>query len=149
MADITEIQLKKAIQFALGSFADYESEEERRKFLRQNFTAVPGLKTYFGFSEDKLQDALSALSKQQNLLQEKENLLLAQQLGEQSLLCLPAIALSSIYLLSLLFLSLGIVAMGSVLRPRSLQLWLRHRHILPLHHLGKEIRASNGLSQKS
>jgi hypothetical protein len=76
MADIAEIQLEiKAVKFALGTFADYESEEERRNFLRQNFTAVPGLKTYFGFSEDKLQDAL-------NKLQEMENLLLAQQQGE-------------------------------------------------------------------
>ena len=73
MADITEIQSEiKAVKFALDSFADYENEEERRKFLRQNFTAVPGLKTYFGFSETELKDAL-------NKLQEKEILLLAQQ----------------------------------------------------------------------
>ena len=77
MADITEIQLKiKAVEFSLGSFADYEIEEERRKFLRQNFSAVPGLKTYFDFPRDKLQDAL-------NKLQEKENLLLALQQGRK------------------------------------------------------------------
>jgi hypothetical protein len=103
MADIAEIKEKiKAVEFALGTFADYENEEERRKFLRQNFTAVPGLKTYFGFSEDKLQDekkqlqdekkqlqdALNRLQekekelqREKNLLLEKENLLLAQQQG--------------------------------------------------------------------
>jgi hypothetical protein len=75
MTDIAEIQLEiKAVKFALGSFADYENEGERRNILRQNFTAIPGLKTYFGFSEDKLQDAL-------NKLLEKENLLLAQLQG--------------------------------------------------------------------
>ncbi len=43
MADIAEIQLKiKALEFALGAFADYENEGERKKFLRQNFTAIPG-----------------------------------------------------------------------------------------------------------
>jgi hypothetical protein len=42
MTDIAEIQLKiKAVEFALGSFADYENEGERRNFLRQNFTAIP------------------------------------------------------------------------------------------------------------
>lgn len=42
MANIAEIQLKiKAVEFALGTFADYENEEERRNFLRQNFTAIP------------------------------------------------------------------------------------------------------------
>ena len=33
MADIAEIQLEiKAVKFALGAFADYENEEERRNF---------------------------------------------------------------------------------------------------------------------
>lgn len=73
MANIAEIQLKiKAVEFALGTFADYENEEERRNFLRQNFTAIPWLKTYFGFSEDKLQDALTR----------NENLLLTQEQGK-------------------------------------------------------------------
>jgi hypothetical protein len=82
MTDIAEIQLKiKAVEFALGSFADYENEGERRNILRQNFTAIPGLKTYFGFSEDKLQDALNKQQDKKNLLLEKENLLLAQLQG--------------------------------------------------------------------
>ncbi len=82
MTDIAEIQLEiKAVKFALGSFADYENEGERRNILRQNFTAIPGLKTYFGFSEDKLQDALNKLQDALNKLQEKENLLLAQLQG--------------------------------------------------------------------
>lgn len=73
MANIAEIQLKiKAVEFALASFADYDNEVERKTFLRHNFTAIPGLKTYFVFSDNKLQDAL-------NKLQEMENLLLAQQ----------------------------------------------------------------------
>jgi len=80
MADIAEIQLKiKAVEFALGSFADYENEEERRIFLRQNFTAIRGLKTYFGFSETQLQD-------EKKQLQEKENLLLSLQRGIDHLL---------------------------------------------------------------
>ena len=62
MADIAEIQLKiRAVEFALGTFADYENEDERRIFLRQNFTAIPGLKTYFRFPETKLQDTLNKL----------------------------------------------------------------------------------------
>jgi hypothetical protein len=89
MAEIAEIHLKiNAVEFALGSFADYEIEGERRNFLRQNFTEIPGLKTYFSFSTDKLQDALKQLQDEKNLLldalkqlQEKENLLLAQQQG--------------------------------------------------------------------
>ncbi len=89
MADIAEIQLKiKAVEFALGTFADYENEEERRNFLRQNFTAIPGLKTYFDFTKDelkdalnKLQDALNKLQDALNKLLEKENLLLAQLQG--------------------------------------------------------------------
>jgi hypothetical protein len=82
MTDIAEIQLEiKAVKFALGSFADYENEGERRNILRQNFTAIPGLKTYFGFSEDKLQDALNKQQDKKNLLLEKENLLLAQLQG--------------------------------------------------------------------
>ncbi len=90
MADIAEIQLKiKAVEFALGTFADYENEEERRNFLRQNFTAIPGLKTYFGFSETKLQDALNKLQDALNKLQEKENLLLALQRGRNIMLVFP------------------------------------------------------------
>jgi len=87
MADIAEIQLKiKAVEFALGSFADYENEEERRIFLRQNFTAIRGLKTYFGFSETQLQDEKKQLQDEKNLLQEKENLLLSLQRGIDHLL---------------------------------------------------------------
>ena len=79
MADISEIQLEiKAMKFALGTFADYENEEERRKFLRENFTAIKELKTYFSFSEDKLQDTLNKL---QILLLLRDNLLLIQQQG--------------------------------------------------------------------
>jgi hypothetical protein len=40
------------------------------------------LDTYFGFSEDKLQDTLNKLQDALNKLQEKENLLLAQQQGK-------------------------------------------------------------------
>jgi hypothetical protein len=75
MADITEIQLKiKAVEFALKSFARFSDEELRRNHLRSQFDSVQNLDTYFGFSEDKLQDALK-------LLLEKENLLLVQQQG--------------------------------------------------------------------
>ncbi len=87
MTDITEIQSEiKAVKFALGTFADYEHQEERRNFLRQNFSTVPGLKTYFGFSEDKLQEAL-------NKLQHEKNLLLAQQ-GKHLSLCFLTVSLS-------------------------------------------------------
>eukprot|EP00981_Chlorochromonas_danica_P003125 scaffold622_cov174-Ochromonas_danica.AAC.1 len=78
MADIAEIQMKiKAVEFALGSFADYENEEERRNFLRQNFSAIPGLKTYFVFSETELKD-------EEKQLQEMEILLLALQKRDSS-----------------------------------------------------------------
>ena len=94
MADIAEIQLKiKNVEFALGSFADYENEEERRNFLRQNFTAIPGLKTYYGFSETELkekkkqlQNEKKQLQEKENLLQEKENLLLSLQRGRNIML---------------------------------------------------------------
>lgn len=70
MADITDIQLKiKAVEFALDSFAEFENnEEERKKYLREHFTAKPGLKTYFGFSLNKLQDVLIKLQDEKNLL---------------------------------------------------------------------------------
>eukprot|EP01039_Chlorochromonas_danica_P001723 gene1723-1882_t len=75
MADIAEIQMKiKAVEFALGSFADYENEEN---FLRQNFSAIPGLKTYFVFSETELKD-------EEKQLQEMEILLLALQKRDSS-----------------------------------------------------------------
>ena len=85
-AEKASILLKiQAVEFALGSFADYENEEERKDFLKKNFISVPGLKTYFSFSVDKLQDALgkkeNQLQKKENLLLEKENLLLAQKKG--------------------------------------------------------------------
>ena len=70
MADIAEIQLEiKAVKFALDSFADYENDQERKKILRQNFTAIPGLKTYFSFSETELKDEKKQL---QNLLLVRE-----------------------------------------------------------------------------
>ena len=82
MANIHEIELKiKAVEFALGSFADYDNEQERKFFLKKNLTAIPGLRTYFGFSEDKLQDALNKQQDEKNLLLEKEILLLGQQQG--------------------------------------------------------------------
>eukprot|EP00981_Chlorochromonas_danica_P012194 scaffold4614_cov180-Ochromonas_danica.AAC.1 len=70
---IAEIRTKiKAVEVALGTFADFDNQEERRIYMRQNFAVIPVLKTYFGFSEAKLQDVL-------NKLLEKENLLLTQQ----------------------------------------------------------------------
>jgi len=96
MADITEVQLKiKAVEFVLKSFARFSDEEERKGHLRAHLDAVQNLDTYFGFSENKLQDekkqlqdalnklqdALNKLQDEKNLLLEKENLLLAQQQG--------------------------------------------------------------------
>ncbi len=76
--NIHEIELKiKAVEYALGSFADYDNEQERKKNLRENLTAIPGLKTFFSFSEVELKDALLLLLKDK--LQEKENLSRAQQ----------------------------------------------------------------------
>jgi hypothetical protein len=90
MADIAEIQLKiKAVEVALKSFARFSDEQQRRDHLRIQFDNVQNLDTYFGFSEDKLQDAL-------NKLQENENLLLAQNQGK---LCL-----STDFLLRLIFI---------------------------------------------
>ena len=80
MVNIAEIQLEiRAEEFALASFADLEDEEERRKFLKHQFTSQPILKKYLGFSEDKLQNALSKLQKNNNLL-------LAQQQGRKIIL---------------------------------------------------------------
>ncbi len=45
---------------------------ERNFFLRENFTAIPGLRTCFGFSEEKLKDALNKQQDKKNLLLEKE-----------------------------------------------------------------------------
>ena len=82
--DIADIQLEiKAVKFALGTFADYEDEGERREFLRLNFTDIPGLKTYFGFSEDELKDALNKLRVEKNLLLEKEILILGREKGRK------------------------------------------------------------------
>ena len=73
---LAEIQSKiKAIEFALESFADYENEEERRKFLRQNFTAVPHLKIYYKLTEEALLEMENTLQKKENTLLEMENTL--------------------------------------------------------------------------
>jgi endonuclease IV len=83
MTDIADIQLEiKAVKFALKSFARFRDEEQRKDHLRSQFDTVQNLDIYFGFSEDKLQDALNKLQDALNKLQEKENLLLAQQQGE-------------------------------------------------------------------
>jgi hypothetical protein len=83
-------QLIAAAAFAILTFADYENEEEkRRKIVRLNFAAVPGLKMYYGYSEAKLQDTVKQLQDEKKQLQdekkqlqENENLLLAQRQGE-------------------------------------------------------------------
>ena len=69
------------------------TNRKEKVFLKKNLTAIPGLRTYFGFSEDKLQDALNKLQDEKNLLLEKEkklqeetNLLLEKEillLGQQ------------------------------------------------------------------
>jgi hypothetical protein len=76
MADLAETQLKmKAVEVTLASFTRYRNkEEERVAFLDSQLETVPFLDVYSDFPKDKLQDAL-------NKLQEKENLLLAQQEG--------------------------------------------------------------------
>lgn len=78
VVDIAEIQLKiKAVEVALTSFSRYrkkEEEERRMAFLDSKLETVQFLDIYFDFPKDKLQVAL-------NNLQEKENLLLAQQQG--------------------------------------------------------------------
>jgi hypothetical protein len=76
MADIAELQLKiKAVTFALDSFADYENDGERRSFLRQNFTAIAGLKTYLGYSESMLQNEKKQLQEMLLGLQRGRNIL--------------------------------------------------------------------------
>lgn len=78
IVDIAEIQLKiKAVEVALASFTRYrkkEEEERRMAFLDSKLETVQFLDIYFDFPKDKLQVAL-------NKLQEKKNLLLAQQQG--------------------------------------------------------------------
>ena len=82
MTDISEIQSEiKAVKFVLKSFARFSDEQLRKDHLRSQFDIVQNVDTYFGFSEDKLQDALNKLQDALNKLQEKENLLLAQQQG--------------------------------------------------------------------
>jgi hypothetical protein len=79
MGDINDIQAEiKAVKVALDSFADYEVEQDRIVFLKQQFTAVPKLKTYFGYSQEKLQDMLLKL-------QDEKNLLLAQSKGKKTI----------------------------------------------------------------
>jgi hypothetical protein len=85
MTDIADIQLEiKAVKFALKSFARFRDEEQRKDHLRSQFDTVQNLDIYFGFSEDKLQDALNKLQDALNKLQEKENLLLTQQQGNRN-----------------------------------------------------------------
>jgi hypothetical protein len=73
---LAEIQSKiKAIEFALESFADYENEEERRNFLRQNFTAIPHLKIYFDLAKEALRTEKSNSEKKENALQTEKNAL--------------------------------------------------------------------------
>lgn len=83
MTDIAEIQSEiKAVKFALKSFARYCDERLRKDYLRSQFDIVQNLDTYFGFSEDKLQDALDKLLDVLNKLMEKDNMLLAQLQGK-------------------------------------------------------------------
>eukprot|EP01031_Cornospumella_fuschlensis_P038480 gene38480-46772_t len=79
MSAIAEIETKiRAIEFALGSFADYDNDDEagRQNFLRANFTAVPGLNIYFEDTYDKLRENNTLLQelkleKRRQLLEEK------------------------------------------------------------------------------
>lgn len=86
MADTAEIELKiKAVEFALGSFADYENDEERKQCLRRNFTAIPGLKTYFDFSKVELKDEKKQL--QALALLRGRDIMLVFQSNSYSMLC--------------------------------------------------------------
>jgi hypothetical protein len=84
MADIAEIQLEiKAIKFALGSFARFTDEQQRKDYLRSQFDTVQNLTTYFSFSELELKDTLNkeqdTLSKQQDTLSKQQDALNKQQ----------------------------------------------------------------------
>ncbi len=48
----------EAIKVALTSFADFDNETDRIKYLKDNFAVVPSLKIYFRFSEAELKSAL-------------------------------------------------------------------------------------------
>lgn len=52
---------RKAVEFALMSFADYSSDEERMKYLRDQFTNIPYLKLYFELSKVELNAKLDKL----------------------------------------------------------------------------------------
>jgi hypothetical protein len=91
MTDFSEILLLdiKAVKFALGVFAEYENEEERKHFLKQNFTAYPGLNAYFGYSQKELKEKEKVLEekelqREKILLLEKEILILTQQQGKRN-----------------------------------------------------------------
>jgi hypothetical protein len=68
-----EIQSKiKSIEFVLESFADYENEEERRFFLRQNFPAIPHLKIYYKLTKEALRTEMRTLRTEENTLLKME-----------------------------------------------------------------------------
>eukprot|EP01033_Poteriospumella_lacustris_P015653 gene15653-11202_t len=63
MTTIQDVELKiKAVEFALGTFADHRNDEEARQaYLRSDFNPLPHLKTYFSYSENALVNLLEQL----------------------------------------------------------------------------------------
>ena len=72
---------KKTVQLHRNcNFSDLLVTE--KKVAVQNFVQNFGLKTYFGYSADKLIDEIKQLYEMENQLLKKKNLLLAQQQGK-------------------------------------------------------------------
>jgi hypothetical protein len=63
MTTIQDVELKiKAVEYALGTFADHRNDEEARQaYLRSDFNPLPQLKIYFSYSENALVNLLEKL----------------------------------------------------------------------------------------
>ena len=63
MTTLQDVELKiKAVEHALGTFADHRNDEEARMTcLRNSFSLFPHLKTYFSYSENALVNLLEQL----------------------------------------------------------------------------------------
>jgi hypothetical protein len=87
MTTIQDVELKiKAVEFALGTFADYENDEEARMTcLRSHFSSFPHLKTCLSYSVTALINLLQQLHGELRQLRQLQIQQLELQLQSQQL----------------------------------------------------------------
>lgn len=84
MTTIQDVELKiKAVEYALGTFADHGNDEEARQAcLQNNFNSLPQLKTCFSHSVNELKNLLQQLQGERHQLRQLQH---SQQMQSQQL----------------------------------------------------------------